>query len=131
VTYGNATLPRDLGDGFGWSNVSEGLTGLASNQTYYSRFVVSNAFTVVFGADQIFVTTRPATIVATVVPQPGQFRLQFIGAAGAAYEVLRSNDLSTWTSIGQGAETSTGMFEFLDANALTHSGFYQVRLAVP
>jgi hypothetical protein len=131
VTYGNATAPRDLGDGFVWSNVSENLTGLAADQTYHYRLVVSNGFTVVFGADQMFVTSYPVTIVATEAPQSGQFRLQFTGEAGAAYEVLRSSDLSTWISIGQGVEMSAGIFEFFDTDAPTDSGFYQVRLAVP
>jgi hypothetical protein len=131
VAYGNATSARDLGDGFGWSNFSESLTGLAADQAYHSRFVVSNAFTVVFGGDQIFVTAQPVTIVAARVPQSGQIHLQCTGAVGAAYEVLRSSDLSIWTSIGQATETSGGMFEFLDTDAPTDTGFYQVRLVAP
>lgn len=128
TAYGQATAPQNLGNGFVWGNVGENLSGLTANQAYHYRLVVSNAFTVVFGADQTFVTSYPVTIVATEAPQPGQLRLLFLGEAATGYEVLRSIDLSNWVSMGQATEISAGNFEFLDTDAPADGAFYQVRL---
>jgi len=130
TTYGNETLPRDLSDGFGWNHLSESLTGLAANQTYHFRLVVSNAFTVVFGADQT-VMPRPVVITASEVPAPSQFWFQFTGTPGILYEVLRSTDLSSWVPIGEGNETSPGLFEFLDTAGPAGGAFYRVRSMTP
>jgi len=125
--YGNATPPVGLSDGFGWSNVSENLSGLSSGQTYHFRFVASNDFVVVYGGDQTFVTGRQVVITSIDMPLPEWFRLRFVGAPGTEYEVERSTDLSAWTTLGQGNEVSQGVFEFTDVALPPAYAYYRVR----
>jgi hypothetical protein len=125
--YGNATPPRNMGNGFGWNDLSEDLTGLAENQSYHVRLVVSNAFTTVFGADETLVTPRTVVITASEVPIPGQFSLEFTGTPGTVYEALRSTDLDTWVPVGEATETSSGIFEFVDTASPAAGAFYRVR----
>ena len=73
---------------------------------------------------------RPVVIIASEVPQPGQFRLRFVGPH-AAYEVQRSVDLSNWTTRGSGIAVGAGSFEFTDTGVPAAGAFYRVRSAAP
>jgi len=127
LSYGNLTQPQPLGSGFGWTDVSEQIIGLVSDQTYHFRAVASNAFAVVFGADQQLVAVRLVVILSSEVPVPGQFHLQFAGTPGTPYVVDRSTDLSNWNEIGEGAVISQGVFEFLDTAVPPEAAFYRIR----
>lgn len=60
----------------------------------------------------------------------GQFLLQISGQIGHGYEVIASQDLTTWTLIGMATAGSNGQVQFLDQNASNYPcRFYRLRQA--
>jgi concanavalin A-like lectin/glucanase superfamily protein/hapalindole biogenesis HpiC1 cyclase-like protein len=78
----------------------------------------------------VYEVPPPVVIIASEVPQPGQFRLRVVGPH-AAYEVQRSLNLSNWTTRGFGIAVGAGSFEFTDTGASAARAFYRVRSAFP
>jgi hypothetical protein len=62
----------------------------------------------------------------TILPSGGGFQLIFQGASNAVYTVQASTNLLQWTTIGVGAQTSPGLYRFIDTNSsLLKRRFYR------
>jgi hypothetical protein len=113
-------------------NLSAAFTGLTPGTYYFSVQAIDSAFAGGPFAPwhAVEVTPFPVVIIASEVPQPGEFRLRFAGPGGD-YEVQRSVDLSNWTTRGPGVAVSPGSFEFTDTGVPAAGAFYRVRSPMP
>jgi hypothetical protein len=67
----------------------------------------------------------PTPIASQITLADGNVLLRFWGIPGVAYDIVRSIDLGTWSSIGRRTAPSTGIIEFTDTAPPGGRGFYR------
>jgi hypothetical protein len=63
----------------------------------------------------------PPVLAGFVAPFTGEFQLRFDGVVNGPYTVLASTNLIDWSMLGAAPEGSPSQFEFIGADALSHS----------
>ncbi len=111
--YGSNTLPVAVGQGFNVVYTPAPITGLTPNLPYHFRLVVSNAFTVVYGFDQIMdvanVVAWGANYVGQATTQPSLTNAVAIAGAYDHSLALRNNGtVAAWGDNTFGQATVPG-----------------------
>ena len=109
----NSTTKYAVGDGTTSVPVSEFLTGLVPNATYYFRLVASNPAGTNFGSVQALTTTtpEPPVMAPTLSLSANGAQGLLIGSPGLSYVVQVSTDLTHWATLTSVALTNNvGLF---------------------
>lgn len=115
-------------------STSVSVTNLSGGVTYY--FAVTAYSPIGLESDfsnEISYTAPsggPATLRITMSPTSG---VQLSGSApsGYQYQVLRSDDLKSWTSVGNVTASTSGSFQFTDAVGTNRARSYRLRQTSP
>src|SRR5205085_2590512 len=127
TNFTGSTAPAIVGSGFGIATNSSLLTNLSPGATYYYRVIVSNSFGNAIGSNVSFVMPLLPSINSIATTTNGSFLLQFNGAAGLSYTLLRSTNLVDWLPMTNLPAGSNGLFNFTDGTATNSARFYRLR----
>jgi hypothetical protein len=86
-----------------------------------------NFFGTVFGEGKSVTLPLPQPVITSVTREGNNFRIQFTGSEGYTHEVQGSDDLRTWTRLGDATPLEFDQFEYVDQGNATRR-FYRIKL---
>ncbi len=130
TNYGSFSATNTLPSGTNSLAGATSIAGLASGTLHHYRVVAINAAGTTTGQDMTFTTTpvAPPQLRAALTSPGGNMRFTLSAAPGASFTLLSTTNLSlsmsNWTAIGTMAETSPGLYEFVEAQPPTEQQRY-------
>ena len=123
--------------GFSAASTNGGAVSAASNLVIYTpllNFTGPDLFSYTLtdgrgamatGRVELLVVSAPLPLVNQIVLVPGGQKLRFLGAAGQAYSVQRSANLTEWTALYSTNAPPHGIIEYLDPDPPAGQAFYR------
>jgi hypothetical protein len=130
-SYGNVTANSTLGQGIVDFPFSRVVIDLSPGSTVYYRAAAVNFFGTVFGEGKsVTLPLARPTITSVTKEGDNNLRIQFTGSEGYTHEVQGSDDLRTWTRLGDAEPLEFDQFEYIDQGAVTNRTrlFYRIKL---
>ncbi len=128
TNLGSYTTTNNIGNGTVDLLFSRLVAGLNPGGTYYYRGAASNSLGSRVGDILSFTVPPRNPLITNVVVQAGGLRIAFFGTAGFTHIVQGSDDLKTWSNLGNATPLGGDRFEYVDAGALRPRRFYRIKL---